>query len=186
MVPAWVRISFPLVLLKLKYPAGNYGDAAWPYCPSFPAAVTLTALFGVLTAAHLTQAFYFKNRFCWVICMASSWETTGFVLRILGSKHVTQTAFVVPSQLFILLSPLWINAFVYMTVGRMVYFWIPEKKIWIIKATSLTQFFVWADVFVFLVQAGGGSMIGSQDAPQAASIGLKICKSPIPADVYPT
>jgi hypothetical protein len=40
----------------------------------------------------------------------------------------------------------WINAFVYMVMGRMIYFYIPDQQIYGIKAIKLAKIFVWLDV----------------------------------------
>jgi hypothetical protein len=153
-------------------------NAQWPYCPSYPAAIAFTALFGTVTVAHFVLAFAYRKKFCWVICMASTWEFLGFVFRILGAHNPTSSTWPVAAQLLVLLAPLWVNAFVYMVVGRMVYYWLPEKKVWGIRATSLTRMFVWFDVVVFLIQAAGGTMLSGTDTPaDQVKIGLDICKS---------
>ncbi|RXG46592.1 hypothetical protein VDGE_06889 [Verticillium dahliae] len=66
-------------------------------------------------------------------------------------------------KLFFLLAPLWVNAFVYMTISRLVYYVLPDRSIWNLKATQLTKLFVWIDVLCFLVQAGGGSLLSGDD-----------------------
>jgi len=87
----------------------------------------------------------------------------------------TNETYEVVSQILILLAPLWVNASAYMVMGRMVYYWLPDKKIWKIKARTLSIWFVWLDVGTFLVQATGGSMIDDTD-PQSAKMGLDICE----------
>jgi hypothetical protein len=164
------RSIFILTPLDLSDP-----DMQWPYCPSFPAATAFTALFGTLCLAHLLQAIYYRKAFCWVICMASIWETVGFVFRLLGAQDPRNQTYAVGSNILILLAPLWINAFAYMVVGRMAYYWLPEKRLWKIKARTLTTWFVWLDVITFLVQATGGSMIDQTD-PGTAQIGLDVCE----------
>lgn len=161
---------FMLTQLDLSDP-----DMQWPYCPSFPAATAFTALFGTLCLAHLLQAIYYRKAFCWVICMASTWETVGFVFRLLGARDPRNQTYAVGSNILILLAPLWINAFAYMVVGRMAYYWLPGKRLWKIKARTLTTWFVWLDVITFLVQATGGSMIDQTD-PGTAQIGLDVCE----------
>jgi RTA1 like protein len=148
----------------------------WPYCPSLPTAIALTACFAALTVAHLSQAIIYRKRFCWVICMAAAWETGGFTMRLLGARDPRTQAFSIGSNLLILLSPLWVNAFAYMVVGRMIYYWLPNKSVWKLKARTITSWFVWLDVITFLVQATGGSMIENKDAGEAR-LGLTICLS---------
>ena len=59
-----------------------------------------------------------------------------------------------------------INAYVYMVLGRMVYLFLPDRKIYRVKAQSLAKYFVWLDIFSFIMQGTGGSMI-TPDASQA-------------------
>lgn len=61
-----------------------------------------------------------------------------------------------------------------MTVARMIYFGIPEKKIWGVRATKLTLIFVWLDVACFLVQGAGGSMLSGDLSANVKSIGMRI------------
>ncbi|KAH6687225.1 RTA1 like protein-domain-containing protein [Plectosphaerella plurivora] len=145
----------------------------WPYCPSLPAAATITACFAALTIAHLSQALLYRKRFCWVICMATFWETAGFTMRLLGARDPRTQAYSIGSNLLVLLSPLWVNAFAYMVVGRMIYYWLPSKSIWRLKARTMTAWFVWIDVVLFFVQATGGSMLENED-PASAKMGLYI------------
>ncbi|KAM3511508.1 hypothetical protein MY11210_004866 [Beauveria gryllotalpidicola] len=67
-----------------------------------------------------------------------------------------------------------INAFAYMTVARMVYFGLPDKKIWGVRAVKLTVLFVWLDVVCFLVQLGGGLLLSNHDNANLAPIGMKV------------
>jgi hypothetical protein len=116
------------------------------YCPSFPAAVLFTALFGLTTLVHLVQAGYYRKKFCWVIVMAGLWETGGFILRVYSVLNTTSTAFGIPSQLLILLAPLWTNAFLYVLMSRLVYFFVPEKRVAGISAQRLSLCFVLLDI----------------------------------------
>ncbi|KAH7396713.1 RTA1 like protein-domain-containing protein, partial [Phaeosphaeria sp. MPI-PUGE-AT-0046c] len=152
-------------------------NAQWSYSPSFPAALALSTLFGLLTLAHLILAILFRKRFCWVIVMASTWETAAFVLRAIGSHHQQNQTLAIASQLFFLLAPLWINAFVYMTAGRLIYMLHPEKKVWGFKAMSLGKWFVWLDIFSFVVQGAGGSMLNPGNDAQTMDAGKKIYMS---------
>ncbi|OAK96346.1 hypothetical protein IQ06DRAFT_230184 [Phaeosphaeriaceae sp. SRC1lsM3a] len=149
-------------------------NAQWSYSPSEPAALALSVLFGLLTLAHLILAIIFRKRFCWVIVMASAWETAAFVLRALGARNQQNQTLAIASQLFFLLAPLWINAFVYMTAGRLIYMLHPDKKIWGFKAMSLGKWFVWLDVFSFIVQGTGGSMLNPGNDANTQDAGKKI------------
>ncbi|KAF7981054.1 hypothetical protein HWV62_35518 [Athelia sp. TMB] len=149
---------------------GKYGyapsyacNANYAYDPSFPAAVATASLFGLMLGLHLFQGFYYRKKFCWVIIMGAAWETASFVIRALGTRYQQNATYITISTILFLLAPLWINAFDYMVLGRMVYFFIPEKKLYI-KATRFSACFVWLDVTSFIVQLGGGLLLSSTGA----------------------
>jgi RTA1 like protein len=135
--------------------------ANYNYYPSFSAAVLFALLFGLSTLVHVIQAIvYRKVRLCWVLIMGGLWEFVSFALRSAGSKDQQSTSLAISSQILVLLAPMWVNAFVYMVLGRMIHFFIlPDRKIWGFKAAQLAKFFVWLDILSFLTQLGGGSLI---------------------------
>ncbi|KAJ6535911.1 RTA1 like protein-domain-containing protein [Mycena vulgaris] len=143
------------------------------YCPSFPAAVLFSVLFGLTTIAHTMQAIHYRKRFCWVIIMGGIWETAGLVLRVFSVLHTTSSAFATSSQLLILLSPLWINAFLYVLMSRIVHFFVPEKHVGGISARRLSLCFVLLDITAFLMQATGGMLINA-DTARMAQLGIHI------------
>lgn len=60
-----------------------------------------------------------------------------------------------------------------MVFGRMVYYYLPERKLFRIQAISIAKYFVWLDVVSFLVQGSGGSLISSEDA-KTSRLGINI------------
>jgi hypothetical protein len=153
-------------------------NANFLYCPSPMPSILFSVLFGLTAIAHVLQAFIFKKRFCWVIIMGTLWETLGFILRTLAIYNATNSGYAIASQLLILLSPLWINAFDYMVLGRMVYFFLPDQRIWGIRATRLTLIFVLLDIGSFLVQGAGGSMLSGNPSHSQEMLGIHICSFP--------
>jgi hypothetical protein len=81
-------------------------NALWVYFPNFAAAVAFSVLFGILTIAHLCQAVLYRNGFCWVIVMASLWETTAYVFRALGSKDQQSSGIALVAQILVLVAPI--------------------------------------------------------------------------------
>ncbi|KAJ7159967.1 RTA1 like protein-domain-containing protein [Mycena crocata] len=150
-----------MVQVKCMDPRENE-NYSFLYCPSFPAAVIFSVLFAVTTVAHIVQAIHYRKSFCWVIIMAGIWETAGLVLRVLSVLNTTSLTYGIPSQLLILLAPLWINAFLYVLMSRFVYFFIPEKKVAGISAQRLSLCFVLLDISAFAMQAIGGSSMNSK------------------------
>ncbi|KAF4335919.1 phospholipid-translocating ATPase [Fusarium beomiforme] len=160
---------------------GKYGRVPVDACnsnyffdPSFAANLAFCVLFGMTTMVHLIQAILFKKKFCWVAIMGAAWETIGFAFKTLGSRNQQNMTYLICGQLFFLLAPLWINAFVYMAVARMVYFRMPDRKLLGIKAIRMTLLFVWLDIILFLVQGAGGSMLSNNDDANAIRIGQKL------------
>jgi hypothetical protein len=98
-------------------------NAQWAYAPSFSGAIAFSTFFGTLTLAHLILAILFRKPFCWVMIMGVAWELIAFVTRALGAHDQQNIGYATVSSIFFLLAPLWINAFVYMTVGRLPGIW---------------------------------------------------------------
>jgi hypothetical protein len=139
----------------------------WPYYPSIGAAVLFTVLFGASTITHLVQAIHYRKKFCWVIINAGLWETIGFFLRILSAKNQITLGIYVPEELLIILAPIWINAFDYMLLGRMIYYFLPEQSVLGLKAKRFALLFVLMDMAAFVVQAIGGVMLtGGSNIPE--------------------
>ncbi|KAJ7872315.1 hypothetical protein B0H14DRAFT_3565820 [Mycena olivaceomarginata] len=105
--------------------------------------------------------------------MAGIWETSGLILRVLSVLNTTSPAFGIPSQLLILLSPLWINAFLYILMARLIYFFVPERHVGGTSARRLSLCFVLLDITAFLMQAVGGTMM-SGDSAKTTLLGIHI------------
>lgn len=78
--------------------------------------------------------------------MGAIWETASFVIRIISIQNPTSQGAYDPSFILFLLAPLWINAFDYMLLGRMVYHYLPNKRLFGIRAERMTMCFVLLDL----------------------------------------
>nr|XP_036580331.1 RTA1 domain-containing protein [Colletotrichum truncatum]KAF6788243.1 RTA1 domain-containing protein [Colletotrichum truncatum] len=145
-----------------KVPLGSC-NSYYSFDPSFEGNLAFAVLFGVSLIVHLVQAITFKKRFCWVIIVGAAWEAAGFILRTLGTRDQQQMGYSIAGQLLFLLAPLWINAFAYMLAARLVYYVLPDQKVFRIKARVLTKIFVAIDIVCFLVQAAGGLMMSNTE-----------------------
>jgi RTA1 like protein len=68
-----------------------------------------------------------------------------------------------------------INAFDYMILGRMVYYFLPEQKLFHVHATKFSICFVGLDIMSFLVQATGGIILsGTNESQHLLNIGKDI------------
>lgn len=141
---------------SLSCPNFEGDDSQWPFCPSFAAAITFSALFGVVTLAHIIQAIIYRKTFALVLITGVLWQLLGYIFRILSITAPTSKPWFIAQSLLIILAPLWINAFVYMVLGRMVQFFLDDQRVCGIRARNMTAIFVLADVLAFIVQAAGG------------------------------
>ncbi|KAJ7038869.1 RTA1 like protein-domain-containing protein [Mycena alexandri] len=153
-------------MVHVKCLAPTDPDYNFLYCPSFPAAVLFSVLFGLTTLGHIVQAILYRKKFCGVIIVGGLWETFGLFIRVFSVLHTTSNTLAIASQLFILLAPLWINAFLYVLMARLVYLFVPEKRIGRIEAQRLS--------LAFLIQAVGGSIGVASDTPKMQLIGIHV------------
>ncbi|WEW56701.1 hypothetical protein PRK78_002149 [Emydomyces testavorans] len=149
-------------------------NALYLYYPSFAAALVFTGLFFIVFCGHFVQATVFKVKFVWVILMGSLWEFGGFLTRALSTRDQQNSTLATIAQLLILLAPLWVNAFDYMVLARMINFFIPDRRIGIFKPALLAKLFVFLDFGAFVIQLVGGSMAGPGQSQDAIMRGIHI------------
>ncbi|ODA75837.1 hypothetical protein RJ55_08659 [Drechmeria coniospora] len=154
-------------------PPGTCG-ALWNYFPSFAAAVAFAVLFAVLLVAHVGQALHHRSAFSWVIVMAALWESGSYASRAAGSKDQQSTAMVTMSQILVLLAPLWVNAYAYMVFARVVHFFSPTRKVWVLSPSILALVFVSLDFVSFVIQLVGGGMAGPGSDAASQKRGIDI------------
>ncbi|PYH46498.1 RTA1 domain-containing protein [Aspergillus saccharolyticus JOP 1030-1] len=140
------------------------------YEASFPAAVLFCVLFGLTTSVHILQAFMFKKRYAWVVIMGALWELIASIMAALFAKHQSSDAYATPHTIFFLLAPIWINAFLYMTLGRLIYFFLPDGRLGGVSAKRFGQIFVWLDIISFIVQLVGAGFTTSTDASTSTTM----------------
>lgn len=61
----------------------------------------------------------------------------------------------------------------------MIHYLIPEKRVYNIKASSITKYYVWADIISFIVQAVGGTMLSGNPPVSTMKIGMDIYRAGI-------
>jgi hypothetical protein len=152
----------------------NDPDSNWSYCPSFGAAIAASVLFAIPTIAHIIQGIHVRKPYTLVLIMGSLWETAGYTARILAVRSQKSSGLATTQQLLILLAPLWINAFAYMVLGRMIHFYLTLDRVLGIRARKVTKMFVRADISSFIVQAAGGVMVTPEASVQTQRTGLHI------------
>ncbi|MCJ1318600.1 hypothetical protein MMC15_003930 [Xylographa vitiligo] len=149
-------------------------NALYKFYPSFATALIFSIFFGVVTLLHIGQAAGHKKPFCWVIIMGGLWETGSFITRTFSTRAQQETGLALTSELLVLLAPLWINAFDYMVLGRMMHFFLPAHSLLGIRASVLALCFVALDIVSFVIQLVGGAMGGTGAPPEQILKGVHI------------
>ncbi|MCJ1306947.1 hypothetical protein MMC25_000591 [Agyrium rufum] len=147
--------------------AGEIDDPAplYDYAPDKTAAIIFFIVFGLTSLVHIGQAIKFKTGWLWPVIFGALWETVAYIFRILSiTKDPTSKSYFIPMTLLLLLAPLWLNAFIYMTMGRVVHYFLPGEKIIGLRASRLTLLFVGLDVTAFIVQVIGAVASTSSNA----------------------
>ncbi|KAK0732323.1 RTA1 like protein-domain-containing protein [Lasiosphaeris hirsuta] len=157
----------------------NYG-----FYPSWEWNLAFAVFFGLTTLVHLVQLFAYRKWFCWVVVMGSLWELACFALRTVGAHDQQNSVYVIVSTLLFLLAPLWINAFVYMIVARLVYYLLPQERILGMSPRWLAKIFVAADIVSFLVQAAGGSMLANIEGGDIVITGQRVYMAGIGVQLF--
>ncbi|KAL9052999.1 MAG: hypothetical protein Q9162_005055 [Coniocarpon cinnabarinum] len=125
---------------KHDYAPDGTCEQIWEYNVAVPPAAAFAILFGLASIAHIVLACIHRKRFSLVIIMGTVWRNENYYNNNFGLT---------------LLAPLWINAFVYMTLGRMIHYFLPERRLGFIKGRLLARCFVLADIICFFIQIGG-------------------------------
>jgi hypothetical protein len=105
--------------------------------------------------------------------MGSIWETISFTARSISTKYQQSAGLELVSSLFVLLAPLWINAFSYMVLARMIHFFLPSHSLFI-PASALSLVFVSLDFVSFVIQIIGGSCAGPTSPQDQIMKGIHI------------
>jgi len=139
----------------------------YAYDPSTSIPIIFAGVFAVIFVAHAFLAFRASAYgYMWAFVLGSLGETLGYAARYLSVKKPTVAqggkGLYILTTLFIILSPSFLAASLYMVYGRLV-LWVGEKYS-IIRAKRVTLIFVTFDVVSFLVQALGGSLFTSDSA----------------------
>ena len=111
-------------------------------------------LYGLTTCVHTAQAIKYRMRNAIIISMGAGLETIAFILRLivihkLNLAHVYEAQFVL-----ILVSPMWMNAFDFVLLGRLVNYCLPNKRICGFPARRVGACFVALDIGCVGVSSG--------------------------------
>ncbi|PQE27316.1 hypothetical protein CJF32_00000283 [Rutstroemia sp. NJR-2017a WRK4] len=150
-------------------------DTIWSFCPNLGADYLFIVLFALTTIAHIAQAITTRKGYCWVIITSGLAQFLAYVFRLLSVKNPTNNGLYAAWFVLILVAPLFTNAFVYMVMGRMVWNYVKNAKIYGITAWRFGLYFVILDVVALLVQIlGAASATGTHQSQSAVLRALHI------------
>ncbi|KAJ7266036.1 hypothetical protein C8J57DRAFT_1510984 [Mycena rebaudengoi] len=108
-----------------------------------------SVLFGVVTALHIAQT------------EIQNGQPADVLASRMGSlKTLRHSAGSSSWLILVLMAPLWVNAFDYMVLARMIHFFLPSHSILGISGSLFGITFVMLDVVSFVVQLIGGTLAG--------------------------
>lgn len=131
------------------------------YNPSLPAAIAAAVLFLGSTSVHAFQMS--KNRtWYWIpFVIGGTFEILGYTFRSISSQDKTAVPPYVGQSLLLLLAPALFAASIYMVLGRIIAMLPNGEKHSLIRRNWMTKIFVIGDVISFMMQGGGGGILGS-------------------------
>lgn len=125
----------------------------WDFCPRKIPAYLYAILIRLTLVTHIAQAMISRKGYSWVMAMGAAWETGSYIFGIPAIDQPTNVGFYSPWSILIPLTPLWINAYVYMILGRMVYNFISSARVLHVKAWRFGLIFVLLDIWLVTLSA---------------------------------
>ncbi|MCJ1340931.1 hypothetical protein MMC09_006227 [Bachmanniomyces sp. S44760] len=136
------------------------GKYLWKYIPSVPVAAVFIVLFFAITSVHCYQLFKSRAWFCISFTLGGLFELIGYIGRIIAHGQTGNLAIYVLQSVFILVAPALFAASIYMALGRLIRS-VHDQKASIVPVRWLTIVFVIGDIFSFVVQARGASLLAN-------------------------
>lgn len=145
----------------------------YQYKPSLVAAIVACAVFAILTLVACIEFFGAirrratlkkdKRQICTLIpfLIGAFAEFVGYIGRIYSSQHESEKGPFILQSILLLVAPALFAASIYMTLGRVIGD-LNAAKFSLVPLRWLTKIFVVGDVFLFLLQGGGGGLIASK------------------------
>ncbi|TGO33201.1 hypothetical protein BHYA_0260g00030 [Botrytis hyacinthi] len=138
-------------------------NALYDYYPSSASAVAAAAIFGILTLAHIIQAFFYKKAYSFFIVSASIWGLTAFIIRSLSTYHQQHNVLELTSSIFALtISPL-ISAYYFILLGHLVHHYLPSRSLLGIRPHFLALPFLVFNALAFALEIVGATMMEKRD-----------------------
>ncbi|KAF2676893.1 RTA1-domain-containing protein [Lentithecium fluviatile CBS 122367] len=130
------------------------------YGPSLEAAIVFVILFSLTTAFHIFQIGKKRTWYFIPLAIGGIFESVGYIGRILSHYDQWKLSNFIMQYLLLLVAPALFAASIYIILGRIILL-VDGERYAPIRQRWLTKIFVTGDVISFLVQGGGGGIMGS-------------------------
>lgn len=155
-------------------PAGAC-NANWDYDVNVELAILFTVIFGISFSVHLVQAAYFKKfKLAWPLLVGLAWELASFALRTTGALDQQNRPHAVATSVLGILAPVWVNAFHYVLLGRMVTVFVPDAKVFRIQGSRIALAFVCLSVEVLLLEGSAAILLSPGNSADRRWTGAKV------------
>lgn len=142
------------------------------YDPSLPAAGIFAFMFLVSTSMHAFHMVKFRTWYWIPFVIGGSFECLGYLFRALSAHDKSALGPYIAQTLLILLAPALCAASIYMVLGRIIAMLPNGERYSMIRHNWMTKIFVGGDVISFLMQGGGGGILGgSKGDPKKQKMG---------------
>ncbi|KAB2580534.1 putative rta1 domain protein [Lasiodiplodia theobromae] len=138
-----------------------HGYKLYNYSPNLAAAIIFVIAFALTASFHTFQLIKHKTWYMLAFLIGGFFEVVGYIGRAASATEDNGKWTVGPyviQSVFLLVAPALFAASIYMILGRIILLTDGESHA-IIKRRWLTKFFVFGDVFSFLMQSTGGGLM---------------------------
>ncbi|KAF1954336.1 RTA1-domain-containing protein [Byssothecium circinans] len=136
------------------------------YHPSLPAAVIFVVLFAFTTILHVFQIVKKRTWYFIPLAIGGIFQTIGYIGRILSNKNQWAMGPFLIQNLLLLVAPALFAASIYIILGRIIVM-VDGERYSVIRQKWLTGIFVTGDILSFLIQGGGGGIMGASDGKES-------------------
>ncbi|KAL9574065.1 hypothetical protein ACKAV7_001841 [Fusarium commune] len=147
-------------------PEGYAPFDLYPYNPSQGPAYAFLGLFGAAGIAHFIMMFPYRSAFPIPMIIGCGMEAAAYWFRSRSHDNLRQTLPFLIQNLLVLVSPPFLAATIYMSLGRITRA-LKAEEASLISLRWITKLFVLVDLICFATQTAGAIMSGSEDLDEA-------------------
>lgn len=141
----------------------------YSYDPSNAAAILFNVLYSVLIGPHFVMSCWrcrsrpMKHRYTVCLLIAAIISTAGYSIRVASVNHRGNVTLYATSSSFIVISPIFVCATLYLLLARMIELFLPvrHQTFFTFSPRLLGKLFISSDVMSFMTQGAGSGIAAS-------------------------